>query len=864
MARGAAQTVACVALRSQWQLYGASLRQTGYRTRVTDDVEPGESRAHSAPSDVDHDAERGAHWLTPGRPWDGRRPVRPPTPRPARDFDDTPQPVRPWLQDSARAPAQPSGRPRPIPDAATAYGLDPVRPWTGRGGAERGGESAPAPSNPGTVLQDMAADGTGSPRTEPAMEPAIEPGTRPELVTGAVLRARRARPRPSASGPGSTIEAMTDSAAATAVTGTAASAELDFAAAADDEASRRGRWRRNRVPPPDPQKGPRHAAVVTRRPDPQAVSADQQPAPTAAESTSEADPVLPADSETAKIPAAEQQTVDAAPGQAEAMPEQIDAPLTPAPAPAASPDGRGKRALDWLTARAPEPTAKSDEEDSAKPHEEQTVQPEEPTAPPEEPTTSAEQSTASARNSEPVPMADEAPIDLVSADEFEPATATVAERQPAPGTDLPRRLAAAATADAAAGSMAPAGDEPDQPKRRLMASWFGRRRQRAEKTPQTHPPQTHPPQTDGGHAAGTEPAAAAQSPESSPDAEPDSAESSPPSISGSRPTPRSAAVPADALSEPAAGEPRPSPRPRPRPVKGADDADGEGADDGEGEGEKHTGAEHVAVAALGIAGASGATAEDTSIAQQSARSDFGGNHQPDISRFLTASESQPGDDKKQNDAANNDNADNGDADLKDDGKKGKRKGRRKVFGKSHSKLWRRLFRLLIVVAVVALGVVLLRVYVVQPYYIPSESMEPTLHGCANCNDDRILVDKLSYDASEGDIVVFARPKGDSSPEKVLIKRVIGLPGDVVQLKKGVVYINGLAIDEPYVNKKCGSAPTRPLNGKSRWSVPRGDVFVLGDNRCNSHDSRAFGPIPSASVSGRAFAIIWPVNRITKL
>jgi signal peptidase I len=167
--------------------------------------------------------------------------------------------------------------------------------------------------------------------------------------------------------------------------------------------------------------------------------------------------------------------------------------------------------------------------------------------------------------------------------------------------------------------------------------------------------------------------------------------------------------------------------------------------------------------------------------------------------------------------------------------------------------------------IAAIAAVLLRAFVVQPYYIPSASMEPTLHGCGGCNDDHVLVDKLSYrahDIREGDIIVFHRPpNAPNIPDKVLIKRVIGLPGDVVELKKGRVYVNGLVLDEPYVNEQCGANATVPLNGTSKWKVPGNDVFVMGDNRCHSDDSRAFGPIATSSVIGRAFAIIWPIGRM---
>ncbi|HEU5265252.1 MAG TPA: signal peptidase I [Jatrophihabitans sp.] len=173
----------------------------------------------------------------------------------------------------------------------------------------------------------------------------------------------------------------------------------------------------------------------------------------------------------------------------------------------------------------------------------------------------------------------------------------------------------------------------------------------------------------------------------------------------------------------------------------------------------------------------------------------------------------------------------------------------------------------VIIAIVVGAALVLRAFVVGHYYIPSASMEPTLHGCPGCNDDHVAVDKVSYRAHgprPGDIVVFDRPPGDISPEHELIKRVIAVGGDTVALRSGQVYVDGRILVEPYVNKKCGPRPTRPLTAVAQWRIPHGDVFVLGDNRCNSHDSRAFGPIRNSSIVGRAFAIIWPLNRIRLL
>ena len=213
---------------------------------------------------------------------------------------------------------------------------------------------------------------------------------------------------------------------------------------------------------------------------------------------------------------------------------------------------------------------------------------------------------------------------------------------------------------------------------------------------------------------------------------------------------------------------------------------------------------------------------------------------PDISRFLEASEPRPDDD------------------VDDDEQKPS------ATAQNTRKALRVLLRIAVIVGIAVGAALLLRTYVVAPYYIPSESMEPTLHGCTGCNDDHVLVDKISYrlhDPHQSDIVVFTRPPAAKTNDHVLIKRVIGLPGDRIALKHGNVYVNGKRLKEPYVRKACGPHPTRPETGQSRWQVPKGDLFVLGDNRCDSMDSREFGPITESSVVGRAFAIIWPLGRI---
>jgi signal peptidase I len=175
----------------------------------------------------------------------------------------------------------------------------------------------------------------------------------------------------------------------------------------------------------------------------------------------------------------------------------------------------------------------------------------------------------------------------------------------------------------------------------------------------------------------------------------------------------------------------------------------------------------------------------------------------------------------------------------------------------------------IAVIVGALVVALVvKTFLFQAFFIPSASMEPTLE-----EGDRVLVNKLSYDLHDirrGDIVVFELPpdKVGSDGIKDLIKRVVGLPGDVIETRDGVVYINDRRLDEPYL--PVGMLTGDPSNGNNpaieRQTVPEGTVFVMGDNRDNSHDSRYAdrGPIPIDSVVGRAFVLVWPPGEVGSL
>lgn len=156
-------------------------------------------------------------------------------------------------------------------------------------------------------------------------------------------------------------------------------------------------------------------------------------------------------------------------------------------------------------------------------------------------------------------------------------------------------------------------------------------------------------------------------------------------------------------------------------------------------------------------------------------------------------------------------------------------------------------------------VVALRRFVVASYYIPSGSMEPTLHGCRHCEPDLVVVDKLSYrfgSVARSDVVVFDRPPLAPPEDKQLIKRVIGLPGETVSGHDGKVFIGTRPLPEPYVNPACHGT-----EDFAAVRVPAGKYFVMGDNRCDSLDSRVFGVIAGSSIVGRSVAVSWPVKHL---
>jgi signal peptidase I len=156
----------------------------------------------------------------------------------------------------------------------------------------------------------------------------------------------------------------------------------------------------------------------------------------------------------------------------------------------------------------------------------------------------------------------------------------------------------------------------------------------------------------------------------------------------------------------------------------------------------------------------------------------------------------------------------------------------------------------LVILLVALALVFgfVRPFVLEAFYIPSESMVPTLHV-----GDRVFVNKFVYrfwEPERGDIIVFRSVEGEGED---LIKRVIGAPGDRVAIRNGVLHVNGEPQQESYVRDG------RPLEEGlySPTKLSEGEVFAMGDNRANSRDSRFFGPVPIENVEGEAFVVFWP-------
>lgn len=171
--------------------------------------------------------------------------------------------------------------------------------------------------------------------------------------------------------------------------------------------------------------------------------------------------------------------------------------------------------------------------------------------------------------------------------------------------------------------------------------------------------------------------------------------------------------------------------------------------------------------------------------------------------------------------------------------------------------FRSLVEWVVVVGGALIIALVIKTFLLQAFFIPSSSMVSTLN-----IGDRVLVNKLSYrlhDVNRGDIIVFERPEGEADSEiQDLIKRVVGLPGDTVEGQNGQVLINGEPLDEPYLDEGVTTGDFDPV------VVPEGHLFMMGDNRGDSRDSRFFGPIAEETIVGRAFFRVWPLGDISTL
>ena len=181
----------------------------------------------------------------------------------------------------------------------------------------------------------------------------------------------------------------------------------------------------------------------------------------------------------------------------------------------------------------------------------------------------------------------------------------------------------------------------------------------------------------------------------------------------------------------------------------------------------------------------------------------------------------------------------------------------------------------VVLAVALAAALAMRSFVLQPFFIPSGSMEPTLH-----IGDKVLVNKLSYHLHPvhfGNVIVFKKPAGDFTPGiTYLIKRVVGLPGETLSSgPQGEIYVNGHLAAEPWLSAQAKAAPGPPIcdpaAGYSHVDctgntlhLPPNEYYVMGDNRGNSEASRYIGPISGHLIIGEAFVIVWPISQIGSL
>ena len=181
--------------------------------------------------------------------------------------------------------------------------------------------------------------------------------------------------------------------------------------------------------------------------------------------------------------------------------------------------------------------------------------------------------------------------------------------------------------------------------------------------------------------------------------------------------------------------------------------------------------------------------------------------------------------------------------------------------------WRTTIDWAVTIIVAVSAVLAIKAWVVNPYRIPSSSMEPTLHcatpaqGCAASFSDRVLANRFIYHFREpkrGEIVVFETPaqaQAQCGAGGTFVKRLVGLPGDQIEERRGVIFVNGKRLREPYIQRGHRG------RGNGSWRVPPRHYFMLGDNRAGSCDSRRWGAVPRENLVGPVFAVYWPPGRI---
>jgi signal peptidase I len=192
--------------------------------------------------------------------------------------------------------------------------------------------------------------------------------------------------------------------------------------------------------------------------------------------------------------------------------------------------------------------------------------------------------------------------------------------------------------------------------------------------------------------------------------------------------------------------------------------------------------------------------------------------------------------------------------------------------------WRVAIDWVITIAGAVAIVLAIKAWIVNPYRIPSSSMEPTLHcarpepGCEASTSDRVLANRFIYrfrDPKRGEIVVFNTPKlakQECGSEGTFVKRLIGLPGEVWEERNGYVYINGNKLNEPYIKPGRRDHLTLALVDlpprAAYTRIPKGYYLMMGDNRNSSCDSRRWGLVPRKNLIGPVFATYWPPSRIS--